>query len=153
MVKVFESTVLNAPVEEVWEIIRDFNGHDYWHPLIKESKIEKRLPSDKVGCIRNFILAEGGILREQLLTLSDVEMAFSYCLLDTPIPLFNYISHVRLLPITDGDKTFWNWESSFDTPDGQENELKKMVGDEVYKRGFQSIKEILNIKISKGFSC
>ena len=28
-------------------------------------------------------------LREQLLTLSDLEQTYSYCLLETPVPLFN----------------------------------------------------------------
>ena len=50
-----------------------------------------------------------------MLTLSDMEMSFSYCLLDTPVPLFNYVAHVRLTPVTDTDSTFWEWESRFDT--------------------------------------
>ena len=34
--------------------------------------------------------------------MSDLEQTcFSYCLLDTPIPLFNYVAHVRLFPVTD----------------------------------------------------
>jgi hypothetical protein len=36
---------------------------------------------------------------------------FSYCLLETPVPLLNYVAHVRLAPVTDGDRTFWHWES------------------------------------------
>ena len=61
----------------------------------------------------DFGLADGSELREQLLALSDLEQSFSYCLLDTPIPLFNYVAHVRLLPVTDGDRTFWHWELRF----------------------------------------
>ena len=29
--------------------------------------------------------------------------------------MFNYVAHVRLLPVTDGDRTFWHWESRFTT--------------------------------------
>ena len=54
MVKVIRSTVLDAPVEEVWDVIRDFNGHDRWHPVVAESQIERGNPSDKVGCVRRF---------------------------------------------------------------------------------------------------
>ena len=43
-------------------------------------------------------------------------MTFTYCLLDTPIPLFNYVAHVRLLPVTDGNRSFWHWESSLHHP-------------------------------------
>ncbi len=85
-----------------------------------------RHPSDRVGCVRRFQLRDGSELREQLLTLSDLEMTFSYCLLDTPIPLFNYVAHIRLLPVTDGNRSFWHWESRFTTPPGREEELARL---------------------------
>ena len=30
MVKVLRSTIMEAPIDAVWEVIRDFNGHDRW---------------------------------------------------------------------------------------------------------------------------
>ena len=145
MVKVVKSTVLAAPADRVWEVLRDFNGHDSWHPAVADSVIERGQPSDKVGCVRRFHLADGSELREQLLTLSDIDMAFTYCLLDTPIPLLNYVAHVRLLPVTDGDQTFWHWESRFDTPAGREEELAKMVGTNIYEGGFAAIRAHLGL--------
>ncbi|QIE55800.1 SRPBCC family protein [Pikeienuella piscinae] len=143
MVRVVRSTVIDAPVETVWDAIRDFNGHDRWHPAVAESHVERGEPVDRIGCVRNFRLADGSNLREQLLTLSDLEMAFSYCLLDTPIPLFNYVAHCRLTPVTDGNATFWEWESRFDTPAGREEELAAQVGDGIYSAGFEAIREHL----------
>ncbi|MEO0829615.1 MAG: SRPBCC family protein [Pseudomonadota bacterium] len=143
MVKVYRSTVLDAPVDTVWDILRDFNGHDRWHPAIAESQIERGHSADKVGSVRKFRLNDGAELREQLLSLSDMETAFSYCLLDTPIPLFNYVAHVRLTPITDTDATFWEWESRFDTPKGQESALAELVGENIYQSGFDAIRATL----------
>lgn len=140
-----KSTVIEAPVETVWEVLRDFNGHDRWHPAVAESHIERGWPSDRVGCVRRFRLADGSELREQLLTLSDIDMAFSYCLLDTPVPLLNYVAHVRLAPVTDGDMTFWHWESRFDTPAGREAELAAMVGGSIYEGGFDAIRAHLGL--------
>ena len=145
MVKVSKSTILDAPVETVWEVLRDFNGHDQWHPIVADSVIEKGWPSDRVGCVRLFHLQDGSELRELLLTLSDADMAFSYCLLDTPVPLLNYVAHVRLAPVTDGDMTFWHWESRFDTPEGREAELKEMVAENVYQGGFDAIRTHLGL--------
>jgi hypothetical protein len=145
MVKVVKSTILDAPVESVWEVLRDFNGHDQWHPIVQDSVIEKGWPSDRVGCVRRFHLQDGSELRELLLTLSDADMAFSYCLLDTPVPLLNYVAHVRLAPVTDGDMTFWHWESRFDTPEGREAELKEMVAENVYQGGFDAIRAHLGL--------
>jgi hypothetical protein len=93
--------------------------------------------------VRRFKLQDGSELRERLLTLSDADMAFSYCLLETPIPLLNYVAHVRLAPVTDGDHTFWHWESRFDTPAGREAELVQMVGDGIYSGGFAAIRDYL----------
>lgn len=145
MVKVVKSTILEAPVDRVWEILRDFNGHDRWHPAVADSQIERGQPADKVGCVRRFHLQDGAELREQLLTLSDIDFAYSYCLLDTPVPLFNYVAHVRLLPVTDGDQTFWHWESRFDTPAGREQELKEMVAEQIYQAGFNAIRGELGL--------
>lgn len=145
MVKVVKSTILEAPVEAVWEIVRDFNGHDRWHPIVADSVIERGQPVDKVGCVRRFHLQDGSLLRETLLALSDADMAYSYCLNDTPVPLLNYVAHVRLAPVTDGDWTFWHWESRFDTPPGREAELKAMVAENVYQAGFDAIRRHMGL--------
>lgn len=146
MVKVIRSTVLSAPIESVWDLLRDFNGHDRWHPAVATSKVERNVSSDQVGCVRRFRLEDGSELREQLLSLSDIEQTFSYCLLDTPIPLFNYVAHVRLFPVTDGDQTFWEWESKFDTRDGEEEHMAALVGDNIYSTGFNAIRSHLGLE-------
>lgn len=143
MVMVVRSTVIDAPVEDVWAIVRDFNGHDRWHPAIADSAMERGAPTDRVSGIRRFHLADGAELREQLLTLSDIDMEMSYCLIDTPVPLFNYVAHVRLLPITDGDHTFYEWRSRFDTPKGRERELSTMVGEDIYMAGMNGVRAML----------
>ncbi|WP_108661838.1 SRPBCC family protein [Acuticoccus kandeliae] len=140
MVKVVKSTIIDAPVEAVWEVLRDFNGHDRWHPAVADSQMERGAPTDRVGGVRRFHLADGSELREQLLTLSDLDMAFTYCLIDTPIPLLNYVAHVRLHPVTDGDMTFWHWESRFDTPPGRERELHDQVAENIYAAGMEAIR-------------
>lgn len=143
MVRVVKSAILDVPVETAWDVLRDFNGHDQWHPVVADSAIERGYESDRVGCVRRFHLVDGSELREKLLTFSDAEMAFSYCLLDTPVPLLNYVAHVRLSPVTDGDRTFWHWECRFDTPPGREQELAQMVGENIYQGGIDAIRALL----------
>ena len=143
MPHVVKSTIIDAATDRVWAVLRDFNGFDQWLPAVATSTIERSQSADKIGCVRRVKLADGSELREQLLALSDLEQSFSYCLLDTPIPLFNYVAHVRLLPVTDGDRTFWHWESRFTTPPGEEKRLTEMVGEEIYQAGFDAIREHL----------
>ncbi|MDA8585017.1 SRPBCC family protein [Rhodobacteraceae bacterium] len=146
MVKVLRSTILEAPIEAVWDLLRDFNGHDRWHPAIATSQIERGRDADRVGCVRKFKLADGAELREQLLALSDADASYSYCLLDTPVPLFNYVSHVRLIPVTDSDHTYWQWEGSFSTFPEQKDDLARMVGDDIYQAGFDAIRAELGLE-------
>jgi hypothetical protein len=140
---IVKSTIVDAPTDMVWNVLRDFNGHDRWHPAVATSAIERAQAADKIGCVRRFKLKDGSELREQLLALSDLEQTFSYCLLDTPIPMFNYVAHVRLLPVTDGGRTFWQWESRFTTrPDDREN-ITQMVAEQIYQVGFEAIRRHL----------
>ncbi len=150
MVRIVKSTIMEAPVEAVWEVLRDFNGHDQWHPAVADSHIERGQVSDRIGCVRRFHLADGSELREQLLSLSDIDMTFSYCLLDTPIPLLNYVAHVRLIPVTDGDMTFWHWTSRFDTTPGREAELEKQVGENIYEGGFRAVRDFMGLAPVRG---
>ncbi|MCS6879428.1 MAG: SRPBCC family protein [Geminicoccaceae bacterium] len=143
MIEVASSTILDAPSDRVWAILRDFNGHDRWHPAVAESRIERGEPADRVGCVRRFRLADGAELREQLLALSDLEQSFTYCLLDTPVPLFNYVATVRLLPVTDGDRTFWSWRARFTTRPGEEAAMIRLVKEEVQAAGMEAIRRLL----------
>ena len=143
MARVYVSTVVNARNDRVWARVRDFNGLPNWHPAIAESRIEGGEPADKIGCVRRFKLKDGSELREQLLALSDLEQTFSYCLLDTPIPMFNYVAHVRLLPVTDGDRTFWQWESRFTTRPEDREGITQMVAEQIYQAGFEAVRHHL----------
>lgn len=140
---IVKSTIIDVPTGRVWEALRDFNGHESWRPAVATSQIERAQASDKIGCVRRFKLKDGLELREQLLALSDLEQTFSYCLLDTPIPMFNYVAHVRLLPVTDGHRTFWHWESRFTTRPEDAARLAHMVGEDIYQAGFQAIRKHL----------
>ena len=96
MAQVYTSSVINAPASRVWERVRDFNGLPKWHPRIRDSRIEDALPADKVGCIRHFHLQNGDMIREQLLGLSDYDMFCTYSILESPMPLEDYIATLRL---------------------------------------------------------
>jgi hypothetical protein len=140
MIRITRSTIIDAPTDRVWAVLRDFNGFDRWHPAIAKSAIERGQGADRLGCVRRLILRDGSEVRERLLTFSDLEQSFSYCLLDTPIPLFNYVAHVRLAPVTDGDRTFWEWRASFSTRKGEEAEMRRLVGEDIFDAGFAAIR-------------
>ena len=57
--------------------------------------------------------------------------------------MFNYVAHVRLLPVTDGDRTFWHWESRFNTRPADTERLTQIVAEQIYQAGFDSIRRHL----------
>jgi hypothetical protein len=140
MARVYTSSVINASAARVWARVRDFNGLSNWHPAIAESRIENGEPADKVGCIRNFSLRNGDRLREQLLGLSDFDMFCTYSILDSPMPLTNYVATLRLTPITDQDRTFIEWSADFDCAPDKEGELLSNIGAGVFQGGFDALK-------------
>jgi NADPH:quinone reductase-like Zn-dependent oxidoreductase len=140
VIKVVRSAVIDAPIERVWAILRDFNSHTAWHPVVAESEIENGEPSDQVGCVRSFRLHDGHTIREQLLALSDRDHVSSYCILEASLPLRQYVATVQLKRVTDGDRTFWHWQSTFDTPRGREQEFTDLVGRGVYEGGFEGLR-------------
>ncbi len=143
MARVYVSSVVRAPASKVWDRIRDFNGLARWHPAIADSQIENGEPSDKVGCVRNFRLQNGDQLREQLLGLSDYDMFCTYSILESPMPLENYVATIRVTPVTDGDAAFLEWSAEFDCDPENEEDLVNGIGNDVFGGGFDALKRQL----------
>ena len=140
MARVYVSSVIDAPAAKVWEKVRDFNALPRWHPRIRESRIENGEPSDKVGCVRDFRLQNGDRLREKLLGLSDYDMFCTYAILESPMPLTNYMATLRLTPISDGNRTFIEWTAEFDCAAEAAADLVDGIGSNVFQAGFDALK-------------
>ena len=140
MARVYISSVIGAPASKVWERVRGFNDLARWHPMIRDSRIEDALPADKVGCIRNFNLQNGDNIREQLLGLSDYDMFCTYSILESPMPLEDYVATLRLTPITEGDRTFVEWSAEFSCDPSNEDDLVNGIGTDVFQAGFDALK-------------
>lgn len=138
MAHIYVSMVIEAPVEEVWSVARDFTGN--WHSsVIADSEIESGLPSDEVGCVRNFSLADGGgQLREQLVGLSDERHEFAYRILDSPLPVSEYLATARFTPITTSGQTFGEWWVDFRVaPEDEQGTVELVRG--VFEAGLSDL--------------
>lgn len=140
MIRVYTSSVIDAPAGTVWQRIRDFNALPQWHPGIAESRIENGEAADKVGCVRNFRLRDGGQIRERLLALSDFEYSCTYAILESPMGVENYTATLKLTPVTDGGRSFAEWSAEFDCAPARERELSELVGQQVFQGGFDALK-------------
>jgi hypothetical protein len=122
MIKVYISSVIEAPADQVWARVRDFNGLPAWTPFVAESRIEEGLPADRIGCVRNFRLRDGGV---------------------SPMGVENYVATLKLTPVTDGNRTFAEWWAEFDCAPEREQPLAQQIGQGVFQAAFDALKKTL----------
>ena len=140
MANVHVSSVIDAPIEKVWERIRDFNGLPGWHPRMLESEIEDGRNATEIGAVRKFKVASGAVIREQLLAFSENDHLTTYSIIDHPAPITNHTSTLKLEPVTDGNRTFAVWTATFDAPADKADEIAKGMGENVFPGGFNALK-------------
>ncbi len=140
MARVYISSVIGAPADRIWQTVRDFNALPDWVPAVRESRIEGGQPSDQVGCVRAFRLEDGGFLRERLLALSDYDYSVTYAILESPMGVENYIATLKLMPVTDGGRTFAEWTAEFDCDPAAEADLVANIGNGVFQAAFDALK-------------
>ena len=118
MGQTYQSIVINASAEKVWGAIRNF--HDLgWAPnLITSVSVAGNKKANEVGAKRVL----NGVFHETLLELKDDDRTFAYSLNDGPSPLSkaeisNYVGHVSVRPITEGQGAFVEWSSKWEPDD------------------------------------
>lgn len=135
---VYVSHVIDAPIESVWKIMRDFNGMPSYHPGIKKSVIEDGHPSDQVGCVRRLTLAEG-FVREVLLCLDDRNYVFTYEIIEGTLPVRGYVAGVRLHRVTEGNRTLAEWWADFEVVGADRDAVTAHIRNNVFGAGFKAV--------------
>ncbi len=97
MPQVTQSTIVGAPVSEVWTLLRDFGAIGGWHPALPPAEIEEG-PADRVGSVRVFPLAGGH--RETLVALDDQQRRIAFTFADHAVglPVRSYTSMITVRP-------------------------------------------------------
>jgi uncharacterized protein YndB with AHSA1/START domain len=143
MARAYASIILKAPVETVWNMVRNFNGLPGWAPAVARSKIEYGLDADVVGCVRSFHLHDGRHIRERLLALDDAHYSFTYNFEKPAFPVKNYLATLRLYPVTATDHTFAEWTATFDEAPGDEGKYERIVSKDVFASNFKNLSAII----------
>ena len=118
---------MDAPAEKVWPVIRRFDAAADWLPFVKSSPIEDGGDPTRVGCVRVLTQTNGEVLREVLVALSDTKRFYSYTFVSSPVPVRNHRTTLRVLPITDGDRSYVEWLSRFEIAPEHETQLVELM--------------------------
>ena len=139
MPDVSTSTVVPADADTVWPIVRDFDGLPRWHPAITASELEGGAHPDQVGAVRRLTLADGGAVRERLVALDDRERRLTYAILDSPFPVRDYRSTIRVLPVTASGECVVTWSVLFDCDLDEADRLSTLFGRDVFGTGLSGL--------------
>lgn len=139
MARAFASIVIDAPVEAVWAVVRDFSALPAWVEGIGPCHIEESRAPDSVGCIRAFTIGGGAPIRERLLELDDARYSFSYNFETPAFPVKNYVAWFEAIPVTNGERTFVRWWATFDEAAEDAGKYEKIVAQDVFAGGLASL--------------
>ena len=89
--------------------------------------------------------ADGGHLREELLSLSDRDHTCVYRILESPLPVTGYVAGYRLLPVTEGDRTFIDWWAEYEVAPADHDQVWDQVRNGTFRRAFQAVAEKLGV--------
>lgn len=142
MARSYASTVIDAPADEVWARIRDFNGLPTWHSgMVATSEIEEGRAGDQVGSTRSFTLTDGSThIRERLVEHSDEARSYTYNFQKTPFDVDNYLATIRVTPVTDGGRSFVEWWTTFDCDRDKIGYWEGFFASEVFQGGLDALK-------------
>ena len=133
MTKVSMNTKLNVSADEAWRLIGGFNALPDWHPSVEKSELTEE------GQTRTLSLAAGGgTIVEKLERMDDGSRTYSYSIVDSPLPVADYRSTIKVSG--EGDDCTLEWSSEFE-PVGGENEATDAVR-EIYQAGFDNLKKM-----------
>ena len=108
------STVIDAPIDKVWKVIRAYASN--WDP---ESPVKfglsKGASDDQLACERTITLPNSwGQIVEKLDCLDDRSYRLVYSIVSSPFPCTGYVAEYQAFPITSSNKTFVRWFSNFE---------------------------------------
>ncbi len=142
---VTESITLDASPAQVWQIIGQFNDLS-WHPVVANTTITHGQPQTQ-GAIRQIETKDGAKLDEELLSLDTRQHRMRYRILNSPLPVANYVSTLSVHAAGKGSRVVWasrfQRKDEHPAPGGDDASAKKTVSG-IYSAGFTALQSKLS---------
>ena len=146
--KVVKTVNIQAPVDKVWDAIKDFDSLNKWHPGFAKDELVKG-DNNKTGAVRKLTIKDGPSFTEELLAFDPATHSYRYRIIESPLPLQHYVSHISVKPgAKGGSQVTWSGtfkrKSNSDTPPEAENDdaaVNLITG--VYEGGLANLKKML----------
>ncbi|MFO1074025.1 MAG: SRPBCC family protein [Geminicoccaceae bacterium] len=140
MPKVTMSTPVAMNADALWDAIGRFAAIGDWHPMIEKVDAE----GEQKGSVRTLQLIGGAKLVERLEEISPTERLYRYSITESPLPISNYFSEIRVKDNGDGSSTV-EWSSDFAVKGSNETDVVKTI-QEVYQAGLDNLTKLYGFK-------
>lgn len=128
-------------VAQAWALIGDFCGIKTWHPAIASCEL-----SEKDGTkIRTLTTKDGAKFVEKLVKWDDQNASYTYQILESPLPIENYVSTLKVEEDDEPGKVAITWSSTFEPKGVKADVARKAVAD-IYLAGLLALKAELKGK-------
>jgi len=146
--KVVKSANIAAPVDKVWDTVKDFDSLNKWHPGFSKDEITKG-DNNKVGAVRKLTVKDGPSFTEELLAFDEAKHTYKYRIIESPLPVRDYVSHITVVPGANGGSHI-TWVGNFkrkstaDTPpEGEDDAAALKLINGVYDGGLANLEKML----------
>ena len=131
-------TKLNAPADNVWQTVGDFNGLPRYVAAATKSQME----GEGVGALRTLTLPDGAQIVERLESYDDDAMTLSYSIVSGPLPVADYLSTVKITPLGE-NRCEVSWSSTFEAA-GVSEEAARSAIEGIYAMGFEGLHKLFD---------
>ncbi len=138
MPRPYSSAVVPAPADEVWAVLRVFNGLPDFHPAIAASELTTG-EEGRIGAVRRLTLGDGGVVVEDLLALDEPGRSVTYSILESPFAVRRYVATIRVAPVTDTGHAFVEWFAEYHADGADEAGLTEFFAGGVFGTGLAAL--------------
>lgn len=138
MPRPYSSGVVPASADEVWAVLRVFDGLPEFHPAIAASELTTG-EEGRVGAVRRLTLGDGGVVVEDLLALDEPGRSLTYSITESPFAIRRYVATVRVAPVTDTGHAFVEWFAEYDADGADEAQLTDLFQNGVFAAGIAAL--------------
>lgn len=148
MLVVTEMIEIAAKPEAVWNMVKRFDGLKDWHPAFSDTPIISG-KDGKVGAIRRLTVKDGPSFTEELLALNEPSKSFTYNVIESPLPILDYLSSFGVKANAAGGTTVI-WVGQFRRknpadapPEGESDAAAVAFITGAYQGGLANLKKIM----------
>jgi uncharacterized protein YndB with AHSA1/START domain len=134
MASAFLAIDLDAPPEEVWQLIGGFGSLPDWRPPLWSFELLEG------GRVRRIGLSADSTIVERLETFDNASRSYSYSIIESPFPVTAYLATIRVLAGgARGIGSRVEWSGTFTPVDGASEAQAVEIFEGVYRRGLDAL--------------